>query len=63
MPTLEVFLPAGHDAARKAELIARLTGATVDAIGAPIEADRPRISESQRGVRLTVEVSVRHDVA
>ncbi|MBC8831600.1 hypothetical protein IAI13_35365, partial [Escherichia coli] len=27
------FLPAGHDDARKAELIARLTGATVDAIG------------------------------
>ncbi|ONY16789.1 4-oxalocrotonate tautomerase [Burkholderia cenocepacia] len=45
MPTLEVFLPAGHDAARKAELIARLTGATVDAIGAPIESVRVLLTE------------------
>ncbi|WP_186248839.1 MULTISPECIES: tautomerase family protein, partial [unclassified Burkholderia] len=45
MPTLEVFLPAGHDDARKAELIARLTGATVDSIGAPIESVRVLLTE------------------
>ncbi len=45
MPTLEVFLPAGHDGARKAELIARLTGATVDAIGAPAESVRVLLTE------------------
>ncbi|RQS30949.1 4-oxalocrotonate tautomerase [Burkholderia sp. Bp8992] len=45
MPTLEVFLPAGHDDARKAELIARLTGATVDAIGAPVDAVRVLLTE------------------
>ena len=30
MPTLEVYLPAGHAPARKAQLIASLTQATVD---------------------------------
>ncbi|MDN7849044.1 tautomerase family protein [Burkholderia seminalis] len=45
MPTLEVFLPVGHDDARKAELIARLTGATVDAIGAPAESVRVLLTE------------------
>ncbi|RQR42291.1 MULTISPECIES: tautomerase family protein [unclassified Burkholderia] len=45
MPTLEVFLPAGHDDARKAELIARLSDATVDAIGAPIESVRVLLTE------------------
>ncbi|WDD93143.1 tautomerase family protein [Burkholderia sp. FERM BP-3421] len=45
MPTLEVFLPAGHGDARKAALIAGLTGATVDAIGAPAESIRILLSE------------------
>ncbi|MDS0862108.1 tautomerase family protein [Burkholderia pseudomultivorans] len=45
MPTLEVFLPAGHDDARKAELIARLSRATVDAIGAPLESVRVLLTE------------------
>ncbi|MGU7774394.1 2-hydroxymuconate tautomerase family protein [Burkholderia sp. MR1-5-21] len=45
MPTLEVFLPAGHADTRKAELIARLTGATVDAIGAPAESVRILLNE------------------
>ncbi|AOJ06132.1 2-hydroxymuconate tautomerase family protein [Burkholderia mayonis] len=40
MPTLEVYLPAGHPDARKAELIDRLTAATVAAIGAPVESVR-----------------------
>ena len=45
MPTLEVFLPAGHDDTRKAELISRLSHATVDAIGAPIESVRVLLTE------------------
>jgi 4-oxalocrotonate tautomerase family enzyme len=45
MPTLEVYLPAGHAPARKAQLIAGLTQATVDAIGAPAEAVRILLSE------------------
>ncbi|RKT27163.1 4-oxalocrotonate tautomerase family enzyme [Paraburkholderia sp. RAU2J] len=45
MPTLEVYLPAGHAPARKAQLIASLTQATVDAIGAPAEAVRILLSE------------------
>jgi 4-oxalocrotonate tautomerase family enzyme len=45
MPTLEVYLPAGHAPARKAQLIADLTRATVDAIGAPAEAVRILLSE------------------
>lgn len=45
MPTLEVFLPAGHPETRKASLIAGLTQATVDAIGAPAEAVRILLSE------------------
>ncbi|AQQ25097.1 MULTISPECIES: 2-hydroxymuconate tautomerase family protein [Burkholderia cepacia complex] len=45
MPTLEVFLPAGHDDACKAELIARLSNATVDSIGAPIESVRVLLTE------------------
>ncbi len=45
MPTLEVFLPTGHDDTRKAELIARLTGATVESIGAPIESVRVLLTE------------------
>ncbi|NKJ50405.1 4-oxalocrotonate tautomerase [Burkholderia sp. SG-MS1] len=45
MPTLEVYLPAGHAPARKAELIASLTQATVEAIGAPAEAVRILLSE------------------
>ncbi|KWF16697.1 2-hydroxymuconate tautomerase family protein [Burkholderia pseudomultivorans] len=45
MPTLEVFLPVGHDNARKAELISRLSHATVDAIGAPIESVRVLLTE------------------
>ena len=34
MPTLEVYLPAGHAPARKAQLIAGLTQAPVAATGA-----------------------------
>ena len=45
MPTLEVYLPAGHAEARKAQLIAGLTQATVDAIGAPAESVRVLLSE------------------
>ncbi|MFM0639324.1 tautomerase family protein [Paraburkholderia metrosideri] len=45
MPTLEVYLPAGHTEARKAQLIAGLTQATVDAIGAPAESVRIVLSE------------------
>ncbi|HDR8857457.1 TPA: 2-hydroxymuconate tautomerase family protein [Burkholderia territorii] len=45
MPTLEVFLPAGHDDARKADLITRLSTATVDAIGAPLESVRVLLTE------------------
>jgi 4-oxalocrotonate tautomerase len=45
MPTLEVYLPAGHAEARKAQLIAGLTQATVDAIGAPAESVRILLSE------------------
>ncbi|KVG64383.1 4-oxalocrotonate tautomerase [Burkholderia pseudomultivorans] len=45
MPTLEVFLPAGHDDARKADLIARLSRASVDAIGAPLESVRVLLTE------------------
>ncbi|AOI95957.1 MULTISPECIES: tautomerase family protein [Burkholderia] len=45
MPTLEVFLPAGHDDACKAELIARLSSATVDATSAPIESVRVLLTE------------------
>ncbi|KVQ66819.1 tautomerase family protein [Burkholderia territorii] len=45
MPTLEVFLPAGHDDARKAHLITRLSTATVDAIGAPLESVRVLLTE------------------
>jgi 4-oxalocrotonate tautomerase len=45
MPTLEVYLPAGHVEARKAQLIAGLTQATVDAIGAPAESVRILLSE------------------
>ncbi|AIO69702.1 2-hydroxymuconate tautomerase family protein [Burkholderia oklahomensis] len=45
MPTLEVYLPAGHRDARKAELIDRLTAATVAAIGAPAESVRILLSE------------------
>ena len=45
MPTLEVFLPAGHAEARKASLIAVLTQATIDAIGAPAESVRVLLSE------------------
>ncbi|CAE6788518.1 tautomerase family protein [Paraburkholderia aspalathi] len=45
MPTLEVYLPAGHAEARKAQLIAGLTQATVDAIGAPVESVRVLLSE------------------
>ncbi|WP_174909006.1 tautomerase family protein [Burkholderia diffusa] len=45
MPTLEVFLPAGHDDACKAELIARLSSAIVDATSAPIESVRVLLTE------------------
>ncbi|MCX4138790.1 MULTISPECIES: tautomerase family protein [Paraburkholderia] len=45
MPTLEVYLPAGHAEARKAQLIAGLTQATVDAISAPAESVRVLLSE------------------
>ncbi|RDU96232.1 tautomerase family protein [Trinickia dinghuensis] len=45
MPTLEVFLPAGHVEASKAELIRRLTLATVESIGAPAESVRILLSE------------------
>jgi 4-oxalocrotonate tautomerase len=45
MPTLEVFLPEGHEVARKAQLIAGLTQATVTAIGAPAESVRILLSE------------------
>ncbi|CAE6749570.1 hypothetical protein R69658_02651 [Paraburkholderia aspalathi] len=45
MPTLEVYLPAGHAEARKAQLITGLTQATVDAIGAPVESVRVLLSE------------------
>ncbi|WP_322043996.1 tautomerase family protein [Paraburkholderia sp. J67] len=45
MPTLEVYLPAGREEARKAALIEQLTQATVDAIGAPAESVRILLSE------------------
>ena len=45
MPTLEVYLAAGHSEASKATLIGGLTQATVDAIGAPAEAVRVLLSE------------------
>ncbi|MFB9125116.1 4-oxalocrotonate tautomerase [Paraburkholderia dipogonis] len=45
MPTLEVYLPDGHWPARKAQLIAALTKATVAAIGAPAESVRILLSE------------------
>ncbi|MFM0733918.1 tautomerase family protein [Paraburkholderia sediminicola] len=45
MPTLEVYLPTGHAETRKAQLIAGLTQATVDAIGAPAESVRILLSE------------------
>lgn len=45
MPTLEVYLPEGHWPARKAQLIAGLTQATVTAIGAPAEAVRILLNE------------------
>ena len=45
MPTLEVYLPAGLAEARKAQLSAGLTQATVDAIGAPAESVRVLLSE------------------
>lgn len=45
MPTLEVYLPAGHAEASKASLIGRLTHATVEAIGAPVESVRILLSE------------------
>ncbi|MGU7771736.1 2-hydroxymuconate tautomerase family protein [Burkholderia sp. MR1-5-21] len=45
MPTLEVFLPAGHADTRKADLIQRLTDATVGAIGAPAESVRILLTE------------------
>jgi len=45
MPTLEVFLPEGHTSAIKAGLIAALTTATVDSIGAPAESVRLLINE------------------
>ena len=45
MPTLEVYLPAGHAEQRKAQLIGGLTEATVKAIGAPAESVRILLSE------------------
>ncbi|WP_321871768.1 tautomerase family protein [Paraburkholderia tropica] len=45
MPTLEVYVPAGHVETRKAALIEQLTQATVDAIGAPAESVRILLSE------------------
>jgi 4-oxalocrotonate tautomerase len=45
MPTLEVYLPEGHWPARKAQLIAGLTQATVKAIGAPAESVRVLLTE------------------
>ncbi|MBB3258362.1 4-oxalocrotonate tautomerase family enzyme [Paraburkholderia bannensis] len=45
MPTLEVYVPASHAETRKAALIEQLTQATVDAIGAPVEAVRILLSE------------------
>ncbi|MFM0554383.1 tautomerase family protein [Paraburkholderia sediminicola] len=45
MPTLEVYLPEGHAPARKAQLIAGLTQATVAAICAPAESVRILLSE------------------
>ncbi|MCM2545370.1 tautomerase family protein [Burkholderia glumae] len=49
MPTLEVYLPAGQPEARKAALIAHLTHATVEAIGAPAESVRVLLSELPDG--------------
>ncbi|AEA60191.1 tautomerase family protein [Burkholderia gladioli] len=49
MPTLEIYLPAGHAEPRKAALIANLTQATVDAIGAPAESVRVLLSELPEG--------------
>ena len=45
MPTLEIYLPQGHSDERKASLIAGLTQATVDAIGAPAESVRILLTE------------------
>jgi len=49
MPTLEVFLPAGHNEARKASLLAKLTHATVESIGAPIDSVRVMLNELPQG--------------
>ncbi|TKC88277.1 4-oxalocrotonate tautomerase [Trinickia terrae] len=45
MPTLEVYLPSGHDASVKADLIGGLTRATVESIGAPADSIRILLSE------------------
>jgi 4-oxalocrotonate tautomerase family enzyme len=45
MPTLEIYLPAGHPEASKATLISRLTDSTVKAIGAPAESIRILLNE------------------
>jgi 4-oxalocrotonate tautomerase len=45
MPTLEVYLAAGHSDASKAALIHGMTQATVRAIGAPAESVRVLLSE------------------
>ncbi|KVM70705.1 4-oxalocrotonate tautomerase [Burkholderia gladioli] len=49
MPTLEVYLSAGQSEARKSALIAGLTQATVDAIGAPADSVRVLINELPTG--------------
>ncbi|SOE96767.1 4-oxalocrotonate tautomerase [Burkholderia sp. D7] len=46
MPTLEVFLPAGHTETCKAALMADLAHAVVESISAPIEAARILLGES-----------------
>jgi 4-oxalocrotonate tautomerase len=45
MPTLEVYLAAGHSEASKATLIHGMTQATVRAIGAPADSVRVLLSE------------------
>lgn len=49
MPTLEVYLPAGHSDECKASLIAGLTQSTVEAIGAPADSVRILLSELPAG--------------
>jgi 4-oxalocrotonate tautomerase len=45
MPNIEMFIVEGYSSEKKSELIAALTKATVDAVGAPIESVRVMLTE------------------